>query len=357
MKRKWTRTLTALAAAGLMLILPLTGSAAGIVNLTRPCSLTVYPAGTENAELTEDLEEADVVVDLYMVGSAVGNNGYDGYTYQMLSPFTGLKVESDITQEGWKMLAEDAAEIVLQRNSGAAPIVKGAKAGARISDDDEGRTLQAGLYLVIARGADVEDYVVTVEEEGADPHLATVAYSDTYQYTFMPQLVSLPGKDADENGVVSSANPGDWIYNFTMYLKPVQEVRRGSLDIIKDLLTYETSDTATFVFEVEAVRDGRIVYSNVVSLSFTAPGQKHVLIENLPVGAQVTVTEVYSGSSYDLVSPASGTVTISAAEVVSVTFENDYDERVNGGHGITNHFAYDPDNGWEWTQMADNAAE
>jgi len=357
MKRKWTRTLTALAAAGLLLVLPLTGSAAGIVDLTKPCSLTVYSAGTENAELTEDLEEADVVVDLYRVAAAVENKGYDGYTYQMLSPFLELKVEKDITQDGWKALAKSAANIALQQESQVVPVVEGADAGVRITTDQDGRALTPGLYLAVARGAEVEDYVVTIEEEGGSSYLATVAYSDTYQYTFAPQLVSLPGKDADQNGAASSANPTEWLYDFGVYLKPEQDLRSGSLEIVKELLTYETSDTAIFVFDVKAEREGRTVYSNVVSLSFTEPGQKHVLIDNLPVGAEVTVTEVYSGSSYRLVTPAVGTATITAAEIASVTFVNDYDERQNGGHGITNHFAYDADNGWEWTQMADNAAE
>ena len=41
-----------------------------------------------------------------------------------------------------------------------------------------------------------------------------------------------------------------------------------------------------------------VVYSNVESITFTAAGQESVILDRIPAGAQVTVTEVYSGSSY-----------------------------------------------------------
>ena len=63
------------------------------------------------------------------------------------------------------------------------------------------------------------------------------------------------------------------------------------------------------------------------------------------------MTEVYSGAGYSLIAGPDGPVIIGADEVVSVTFTNDYDNSGNGGHGITNHFEYDPENGeWIWVQ-------
>ena len=52
----------------------------------------------------------------------------------------------------------------------------------------------------------------------------------------------------------------------------------------------------------------------VVSLVFDGPGTKSVLVEDIPAGTVVTVTEVYSGASYELTTEASQTTTIIAEE-------------------------------------------
>ncbi len=137
-------------------------------------------------------------------------------------------------------------------------------------------------------------------------------------------------------------------------MKPSQEIRHGSLEIVKTLQSYETRDPATFVFDVEAVLDGSVVYSNVVSLSFTEAGQKSTLLEGIPVGAEVTVKEVYSGASYKVVSADTQTATIVANEVASVAFTNDYDDRHGGGGAVVNHFANSEDEGWGWTPIPDS---
>ena len=57
------------------------------------------------------------------------------------------------------------------------------------------------------------------------------------------------------------------------------------------------------------------------------------------------MTEVYSGSSYELTVPGERTETIRADEAVSVEFENRYDGRRTKGHGIKNQFVYDSESG------------
>ena len=136
--------------------------------------------------------------------------------------------------------------------------------------------LKAGLYLLIAHSVDQEGAgdpakyaVAATDETGAATGTATIANSHTYKYTFAPELVSLPTKEADEAGVISTDNPGDWIYNASVTLKPSQDVRLGDLEITKTLETYalpgpgeKTSgenprtikDPATFIFEVTAYR-------------------------------------------------------------------------------------------------------
>ena len=68
------------------------------------------------------------------------------------------------------------------------------------------------------------------DETGASAGTATIANSHTYKYTFAPELVSLPTKEANETGVISTGNPGDWIYDAHVTLKPSQDVRLKSGD-------------------------------------------------------------------------------------------------------------------------------
>ena len=93
--------------------------------------------------------------------------------------------------------------------------------------------MEAGLYLIIARGSDltkVEDYKIEVTQKdeamGEDiTRLATIANSHKNTYLFAPQLVSLPTKEADSDGVINTANPGEWVYDLVVNLKPEQAAR------------------------------------------------------------------------------------------------------------------------------------
>ncbi|MEY8517085.1 DUF5979 domain-containing protein [Lachnospiraceae bacterium 29-84] len=336
-----------LLAVGVVAFTPGLDGEAGAVDFDRACSLTVAP-GSE--DLAADLQGADVVVDLYKIADAEPVSGQDTYTYAFLEGYQDAKAvyEANTNQADWTKMAQAAARVALD---GKAPAVTGAAVNAPMKD------LGCGLYLVIARGAELEDYKVTVKEEDGTEELATIADSDTYTYTYAPALISLPGKEREEGDPTTSADSGAWLYDMSVTLKPSQEVRYGSLEIVKTLQSYETKDPATFVFDIEAVKDGEVVYSNVASLSFTEAGQKHTLLEGIPVGAVVTVREVYSGNAYEAVTNPEQTTTIVANEVASVSFTNDYNETNNGGGAVTNHFENDDENGWSWTQIPDNSTD
>ena len=286
-----------------------------------------------------------VVIDLYKVADAAPVSGYDTYTYEFSGDYTGLSLSADPDEAAWKTLAQQAARIALD---GKTPAVTGAPAGEAIKD------LSCGLYLIVARGRDIADYKIEITGEDGEKSIATIAESMEYTYEFLPSIVSLPSKEADEDGSINTAGPGDWLYDFSVTMKPTQALRFGSLEIVKTLSSYETKDPATFVFEVEARLGDKIVYSNVVSLSFTEPGQKSTLIEKLPVGATVTVTEVYSGAVYRPTSEVTRDTVIAADEVASVTFTNTYDDENRGGGSVTNHFEYDSESGWGWTKIPDS---
>lgn len=307
------------------------------VDLSQPCSLTVNPGSSEYAD---DIEEANAVVDVYRVAEAIGC-AHDSYTFNFVGAYSGIELSDNPDSNEWGKKSQEAAGIALDVDT---PIVSGVPCKYKISN------LSAGLYLIIVRGADLEDYRITVSDENGNERIATIAMSHSNTITFAPVLVSLPTKDADEHGVVNTANPGDWIYDSIISLKPEMRNRYGSLEIVKNLVGYVEGSPATFVFDIEAVLGGKNVYSNVVSLTFANVGNQNCRIDKIPVGAEVTVTEVYSGVCYRLVTQNNQTAVITADEIVSVEFTNEPIDNYNSGGGITNHFEYTSD-GWTWTQI------
>ncbi|WP_300564062.1 DUF5979 domain-containing protein [uncultured Acetatifactor sp.] len=370
MKKRWIYLLTALTlAVGMCIAEPMAGIAAPLEAddegfVAGSCSLTVYPEDPhkEGADsFGEDLAGADVVVDLYQVARAVKTSGQDTYHYELTGEYASLKLP-DSPEEGaqpaasWEETAQQAAAIALDAASPCTPVSgSGESAGTKVGN------LAPGLYLLVARGrnlTELADYKIEIEQTDSltqeeSKRIATIANSQQYTYAFLPQLVSLPTKEADANGVINTANPGDWIFEASVNLKPERLDRYGSLEIVKTLSEYETmggvQESATFVFEVTGMLDDQVVYSNVESITFTAAGQERVVLDRIPAMAQVTVREVYSGSSYQLTVPGDRTATIAADDVVSVEFENEYDGRRTNGHGIKNQFVYDEEAGaWHW---------
>lgn len=150
---------------------------------------------------------------------------------------------------------------------------------ARIGIGENGKAqgavsgLSTGMYLVWVEPVETEDYL----------------------YRFIPFLVSLPSLDSGEvwNYGEDAEKP------VIVGLKPEREDLYGDLSIEKNLLSYnETLAGASFVFEIKAVKEDRLVYSDVVSMTFDGPGSGSLTVEDIPAGARVTVTEIYSGAGY-----------------------------------------------------------
>lgn len=352
------------------------GRTAHAVELGTACSLTVT---VEPKTMEGGPEEMpDVVLDLYKVADAVPVEGQDTYTYETAgdSPYAGLIPENgggevlEMTNESWQQLAQQAADATFQSG-------KAADVTVEILDNDRltATDLTAGLYLIIARGRGLtpEEYIVRKEgnsEEGEDDGgVATIAWSDSYVFTYGPRLISLPGKEADSEGNILTSNPGDWIYDASAVLKPELGGRFAALRIDKELLSFYAGSPATFVFSVEATLQGALVYSNVLSMTFNGPGSQSELVEEIPVGAEVVVTEVYSGNTYR---STAGTSTVQTVTMNNIgpdeagfsniaSFQNEYDGTGRNGSAITNHFEYADDGAgmaWNWTQIpASGAAE
>ena len=352
MKKKWIYLFAAMILAVSVCAVKPVVSGAAPVDVDKVCSLKVFPEDPNKQEADkfgEDLESAKVVVDIYQIAKAV-KTPYDTYAYDLTNSYQELELVDTPTAEDWKSLAQQAARIAFGDGEADTPIRSG------VVTADEEVSLDAGLYLIIARGeslTSVTDYKIEVSEtEESDSKIATIANSYRYQYIFAPQLVSLPTKTADEDGIINTANPSEWYYDLTVNLKPERTARYGALEIVKTLSEYESEEgiesPVTCVFEVTGILNGEEVYSEVESITFTKAGQERVVLNQIPALAEVTVREVYSGAGYELTVPGDRTATIAANEIVSVDFENVYNGQRRGGHGIKNQFVQDENGVWHW---------
>lgn len=378
MKKRWIGLCTALMLlAGVCASGPLTSGAAPAdpVDLDRECSLTVRPIlppelqdPQDNVDYWADMQNANIVLDLYKVADAEKVTGYDTYTFQPGPEYTSLNISKyedlqKLEAADWEEKAQEAARIALQDGE--------FEKSASIEKDGTGlEKLDPGLYLVIARGGDLmpSEYAKLVDQglttglgeteiTQSIERLVTIANTARYEYAFTPQLIALPTKPEDADGVLNTANPGAWAYHREIFLKWERNQRYGDLEIIKTLQNYEevegTIEPVTFVFHVTAVLDDETVYDEVESLTFSGDaGVDSVTMTGIPATAQVTVREEYTGISYTQVVPAdNGTAsnTIVADSLVSVNFANVYNNNRTHGHGIKNRFVYnEAENEWEW---------
>ena len=277
-----------------------------------------------------ELENLPVTVKLYKVADISVEGKYVAMDFLHTLDFSG--VSSTTTAQQWEEMAALAKEAVEETQMDVTAEAVTEAGTVTVTD------LATGLYLVDAQS-------VT---------------SDYHQYDFTPYLISLP------NHYYYDTEDDTWVYDLVgenaIGLKPEKVDLYGDLVINKLLDVYnETIGGATFVFQIEASKtdvdtgETKVVYSDVVSMTFKNPGTDSITIKGLPAGSNVVVTEVYSGASYKLTSEASQTVTILAEGAedgpASVAFTNTYNEHLNGGNGVVNHFAYNSETG-EWTHTA-----
>lgn len=298
------------------------------------CSITVS-AG--DAVLAEEYAAANVVADIYRIADADKLPAVDAEDYTLLPLYSELTIPGADDETGWRTFASEAAELALTEGT---PIVTGATLDTVISADDAGESLAPGLYLVAARGSELAEYTAAAEDG-----IATLARTDVWEYSFTPALVSLPAVSTE----------GGPEYSASTTLKSARTRRTGALELVKELMTWEASEPATFVFSVEAVLDGETVFSDVSAMTFTGAGRRSLRLEGLPVGAVVTASEIYSGAHYAPVTTDAVQTAAISVEEAQVVFVNDYSGTPTGGHGIVNRFYHDGET-WIWTQDADSGA-
>lgn len=301
------------------------------------------PDAEEGTETGSPQGQRAIQVNLYKIAD-VDAGGH----YRLLPHYTasdalqGLETaDADTTAGQWSEWAAEAARMAVG-TVGEDGVLEPPAGGQLQPEGSAEITLRDGKAAGAAENLSVGLYLVDVEPVD----------TDGYRYSFIPYLVSLPNRSyrAQE---ADGQETDEWIYGneegerIYVGLKPEREDRYGDLILEKRIRDYsETFRGASFVFEIKAVKDDRVVYNDVVSLDFDSYGTESVRIEKIPAGAEVTVTEVYSGANYV---PADGsyvksTVIAVGEEAAKVSFENVYEGTNNGGNAsVVNHFVYGKD--------------
>ena len=157
-----------------------------------------------------------------------------------------------------------------------------------------------------------------------------------YMYSFLSYILYAPTSDYIQAGVGDDT----WNYESIFVLKAEETELFGKLEIVKTLDTFNTSlGKASFVYKVNAIRDEEVVFDNVYSIDFNSSGTRSRVIEDIPADSIVTVTEVYTGASYQIMGDIAKDTPVFANETSTVNFENDYDGRlISGGVSAENVF-------------------
>lgn len=311
--------------------------AANAIDTDKECSIQFDIGG--NSELLND--DVTVQVNLYKVATVdVSGN------YTVTDAFTGLDLSSvsadnlDTAATTWADRAKTAQGKLTDSKGNT--VINPTETVTLQNGRGYQNKLDTGLYLV-----DTPKVITT-----------------NYTYTFTPYLVSLP----TNNYYSGNGASDDWIYDLTgsnaVGLKTEQHVRYGNLVINKELVDHNATfgDEATFVFQIDIKKPDGKKETRIEELTFNAAGSDSVTIEKIPAGSHVTVTEVYSGASYELASAKSQETDIIAnpekeTEVefkpAEVSFINKHDGRTNGGYGVKNNFKLDENGQYQYTEPAE----
>lgn len=322
MMRKRVKRASAILVALALVFTALTlpgAKAANAVDTTRKCSVEF----SIDTSVYDELDDINILIQLYKVASISESGVYtatDGFESLDLT-----SIDSETTAAEWLDTADEAAKLITKDTVAVAET-------ETIGGKAKVNNLDTGLYLVSA---------VTTQ-------------SDYFEYSFKPYLVSLP------NNYYYTTGNDDWVYDLTgsnaIGLKPEQTERFGDLKLTKFLENQNVTidEKATFVFEVAYTTPKGVTKTEFVTLTFDEFGDKTVTIKDIPAGSKVTVKEVYSGSSYELISDPEVSAVIIADDVVGVSFINKHNGKPSGGYGVVNNYKPDENGQYQWRQLKDS---
>lgn len=324
--------------------------AASAIDTTTTCTVSVNAADLndennadpDRAYNSMKLSSVDFSVKLYKVADVSKSA-----VYSLTENFKGIAdVDhtevtelSAVTAEEWIGIVDNASAVVAEHEDMAEDYTIDVTAGeGSISD------VEVGLYLVVV------------------PEVVT----DTEVYTFNNYLIQLPYVEG--SWTLVDGNPvfeGDdeWIYNVALNWTSKYERtdRFTGIQIRKTVDTFNTSmNNTSFVYSIVAEKNYSAdpenptmvkVFDDVRAIDFSQAGIQVINVENIPVGAVVTVKEIYTGATYQAVGETTVEIpALSATESYPVaSFENTYDEKLIGnGTAVVNTFSKG-ETGWDWT--------
>lgn len=258
---------------------------------------------------------------MYHIGNYEGSGKWTA-----LAGFESLQAYIDNLNNADGSSLEELGEKALSLISTASKCATGTVRNGRAEFTD----LMEGLYLLVPENA-----------ENA---------AKTKEYSFLPTVIPLPFSDSEGRLTVKSIE---------VNLKPGEKQLTGSIRIIKNIIGWNNLLTSTTaVFKVTG-RDGNneIVYSNVFSLQFTAPGTKSFLIDNLPAGITFTVEEVYDGVAYSPDAHPVQVQEVKAGETAVFEFTNTYDGGMVDSVSVENHYYKDESGNPNFRQLEDSTKE
>ena len=402
MRMKSRRTLAVLLSMILLLALAPSGFAVNLEPGANTVIVNLVP--TNQSDMEKDLAEIHVQADLYLLAPAVRYEApfenVDSYTYQvpaendpyydLLSQLTkelndAEKPESPPAEEAvfqqFEPYAQAFAGIVLESRPEIQPSTTKSTLDGQTMISVSG--LNAGLYLLIIRGSDLSTkddnsqtgYVKKTEQasgtEGAEKTTlyTTRVVTEDYEYLYRPQLLTVPTK-LDKTTPQYNTAFGEWTNELIIYAKPTRVANNGDLKIIKNV-NNPGPDPVDFVFEVSWLGKDRIPVTKVVSMTFEGETRKeYVLANTVPIGTEVTVTEVHSGIGYTAEissrtativatpTPTEGAASADSADsagIAEVVFTNDH-TGPGGGHGILNRFTAGSDKSFDGVGFNDSEA-
>lgn len=300
-------------------------NAAGHIDLTADVNISAAIGAGDTSQFATSYE-GEIVIDLYKIAELDESGNIKGLTADFANSEADLSVLTNKTSEDdvkTKMVekVKPVAQSDAVKPTATITAIKTkdglTNASAKISNG-------AGIYLFV-------------------PHDCS---DDDFNYTFTSYILYAPTSDY----ITFGSGSDEWKYDVNFLLKSEAKPKNGNVIITKNLKTFNDSlGTASFIFDVEATRDSKTVFSNVYTLTFDKNDNyvdgaftKSITIDKVPAGTTITVTEVYSGASYNIDVEENKTQTIEdlkAGETGTVEFTNDYDEHLKeGGISVVNTF-------------------
>ena len=343
-----------------------------------------------------DIYKAKVMADLYLVVPAVKNEAYNSYDLDFdnfNAEFSALKEAFQKTIYGEKYGTDEYSydpnyrpNYVDFMDNTVIPFVLDKEKSFTAVDskgvsDETAQSFQftgvmPGMYILVPHGSDLtekKDYVKSVTVNTTDgttgnKKLVSMAHSTMHEYLFTPQLIFVPTKDAVDD-IIATWNPGDWLPELTVSLKSEQKPRLGDLKLVKTLTQYAGNKPVVAVFHVEAKYEDEVVFSDVYmfELNKDTTTQAVTIEKRIPIGAEITVTEMYSSSYTQVGNSATYTYEgkdgtenaetplIELDKLLTATITNEPGETPPGA-GVINRITYHPDNVGEWNVNHDNVA-